>query len=241
MRVLVTRTELAADRTADALRSAGYDPVVLPLTELKDTGAKMPDQTYDGYLFTSGNALEVLSRRGWICPDTGSVAYCVGDQTAAEAKKRGFVDIRSAGGNAQDLVELIKKDRDSETRSLLYPTAVDRSLDFNKALSEFGVCVEVTEIYENRPVFPSTETVFGALQETGAGSVFFYSRKSATHACEILSETSGVHGLGDLSAICISAKTAEPVLMYPWQAVYVAEEPTEQSMVSKLNQIFSAN
>ena len=62
MRVLVTRIQSAAEKTAEVLLDSGHEPVLLPIFELVDTAELIPEIPYDGYVFTSGNAVEIGER-----------------------------------------------------------------------------------------------------------------------------------------------------------------------------------
>ena len=46
-----------------------------------------------------------------------------------------------------------------------------------------------------------------------------------------------LHERKKMIAVVISPKTRDVVLKYPWQDVYVADEPNEQAMIGKISQI----
>ncbi|MEM9278334.1 MAG: uroporphyrinogen-III synthase, partial [Pseudomonadota bacterium] len=131
---------------------------------------------------------------------------------------------------------LLKKYSGGNTK-LLYPAGVERTFDFSSAFLGTKIDVEIAELYEIRNLIPSDLEVEKALEQLGKGAIFFYSHNTAKHVCKTLFKHSCRERVEGLSAIAISSKTAEPVLKYPWQDVYVADEPTEQSMVSKLHQV----
>ena len=237
MHILITRVEPAATQTAKVLKDLGYQPIVLPLFEVVDTGNAVPVSKFDGYVFTSTNAIRMLKSRNWECPSIGAAAFCVGHKTAEAAKSVGFTEIISADGNAEELANLVLDAAIGRTLKLAYPAGVKRSFDFGAAVAGSSVDIEIVEIYEIQPVFPSDEALERALESCGAGIVFLYSHNTAKHVCNVLFERAGQNLNQRLSVIAISTKTAEAVLKYPWQGVYVADEPTEQSMVTKLHQL----
>jgi uroporphyrinogen III methyltransferase/synthase len=64
MRVIVTRPRAQAGPLADALRSAGFEPVICPLVELEPIDDGPIDVTgYDWVVVTSANGAEQLARR----------------------------------------------------------------------------------------------------------------------------------------------------------------------------------
>ncbi|MEM9330271.1 MAG: uroporphyrinogen-III synthase [Pseudomonadota bacterium] len=237
MRVLVTRIRSASEKTAKTLREHGHDPVLLPMFTLVDTGDPIPNELFGGYVFTSGNALEILDRRGWFPSESDCVAYCVGDETAQSAKSFGFSKVLSADGNAQDLARLIESDLTDKPVKLLYLAGVKRSFDLQGTLERLGIMIDQTEVYRIEQVHPKAETKQVALDQLGSGAVFFYSHNTAKDVCDEIFEGYESPGSENLVAVAISTKTADAVLKYPWQAVYVADRPTERSMVEKLKEV----
>ena len=158
LRVLVTRIQKAAEKTARALHESDHEPVLLPLFELVDTANPAPVGSYDGYVFTSGNAIEILKLRGWTTPDTNCVAYCVGDETALAAKTLGFSSVSSANGNAQDLANLIGERLHCKPAKLLYFAGIRRSSDLSAALNNPSITLDLAEIYKIERVFPNRES-----------------------------------------------------------------------------------
>ncbi|MGI9350470.1 MAG: uroporphyrinogen-III synthase [Rhizobiaceae bacterium] len=237
MHILITRAEPAASRTAMALHDLGYRPFVFPLSEVVDTGHEMPVSNFDGYVFTSSNAVRILKSRGWNCGEREIVAYCVGDRTADAANSLGFSQTVSSGGNAENLAELIRMEGEKRPLRLAYPAGVQRSFDIEGVLAGSAVEVETVEIYEVKSIIPPPSEIEKLFSKLGSGIVLLYSHNTAKHVCDVLFGRAGRKLAHRFSVIAISTKTAEAVLKYPWQDVYVADEPTEQSMVMKLNQL----
>ncbi len=103
MRVLVTRPAEDSERTAEALRLAGHEPLVAPLFVVQPLRHVIPDRV-DAFIATSANALRhaTLTSR-----HLGLPIYTVGDATAAAAKAAGFSVIHSASGDSADLANLV--------------------------------------------------------------------------------------------------------------------------------------
>ena len=88
MRVIVTRPRAQADELADALRRAGFEPVLCPLIETEpiDDGPIEVDG-YDWVIVTSANgAAELARRRAGTLPRIAAV----GEATAAALAERGL-------------------------------------------------------------------------------------------------------------------------------------------------------
>jgi uroporphyrinogen-III synthase len=104
MRVLVNRPAEDSERTAEALRHAGHEPLVVPLFEIHPLAHDIPPSV-DAFIATSANAL----RHARLNPEHCDLpVYTVGDATAAAAKQAGFEAIRSARGDSTDLAVLLR-------------------------------------------------------------------------------------------------------------------------------------
>lgn len=151
-RVWVTRTAPGCERTAEAVRLAGFEPVVSPLLETNPAFAPADLapvlEGVTALAFTSVNGLvfaDLIPRRDW-------PVFAVGDRTAEAARTRGYVDVRSAGGDARDLAALIRRDWPAlpdKVRSgrLLVPTATRPAADLSVLLDGL-VPVRAVAVYE---------------------------------------------------------------------------------------------
>src|ERR1700742_924205 len=127
MRLLVTRPEPDATRTAEALRARGHEALVAPLLATLTIAADFAGP-HDGVLMTSANAARALAvhpRRGEL---TRLTCFTVGGRTAEAARNGGFSDTVSADGALGDLVDLVAV-RFDRTARLLYLAGEDRAGD----------------------------------------------------------------------------------------------------------------
>lgn len=236
-KILITRAEPAASRTADELSEAGFTPIKLPLFEVVDTGTEFNNEAGDACIFTSANAVEVLKLRDWRPDEKSSRAYCVGEQTAAAAQDLGFSEVISSQGTARDLAYVIVASESGLSRPLLYFAGETRAFDMSLALRQYSIDLQMVEIYRIENVYPSKDNLLRLLEKLSLGFVFLYSHNTAKHVCETLFDGDSSARPNFLSAVTISAKSAQAVLKYPWRQVYVSDEPSEQSMIRKLSEI----
>jgi uroporphyrinogen-III synthase len=105
MRVLVTRPLPDGERTAAALRATGYDVLVAPLMQVKSIAADLAGD-WSAVIISSANAVRALD-----APQITSLSkmplFAVGQRSADAAGEAGFSDVRSANGDAHDLVHLV--------------------------------------------------------------------------------------------------------------------------------------
>src|SRR5262249_41242918 len=108
VRILVTRPEPDAERTAQKLRARGCEVVLAPVLRMGrldqgDLGAG----PWDAVAMTSANAAHALARHARRLELVRLPVLTVGRRTAEAARTAGFTDIASADGNEQTLARLI--------------------------------------------------------------------------------------------------------------------------------------
>ena len=163
-KVLLTRAETAAQRSAGKLRQLGFDPVVLPIFEVHDTGVDMPDEVPDLCVFTSTNAAEVLERRGWRPGNTRVTAYCIGERTAEAVAKLGFEKIIVSGPDAPALCQRLTLDHPGKELHILYPCGTCLQHDLTELLEPASITVTPVPIYRHQTVNRSKEEIAGAFK-----------------------------------------------------------------------------
>src|SRR6185436_14000128 len=97
MRLLVTRPEPDATRTAETLRGRGHEVLLAPLLSMQAIAAKVVGQ-YDAVLMTSANAARSVSDHPRVAEFARLPCLTVGARTAEAARAAGFGDVASADG-----------------------------------------------------------------------------------------------------------------------------------------------
>src|SRR5262245_66205847 len=106
MRILLTRPREDAEALAATLRARGHDVTIEPLFSVFPVDDGPIDLNgVQAVLLTSANGARALAQRT-ARRDLGVLA--VGDATAATARALGFSAVESAGGNVDDLVQLVR-------------------------------------------------------------------------------------------------------------------------------------
>lgn len=240
MRVLITRAEPAASRTAKKLSDLGHEPVICPIFELADTGGPAPENDAEHYIFTSANAVEILARRNWRPTNIQSTAWCVGERTAKAAKALGFTKTPVATGGGAKLTEQIVAKDHKTNATFVYPTTPDRSFDMREALASFGITVEPVEIYQTVKVVPDVSLIGNFFTGSKTRAIFVFSDRSAAHLVDILNDFDELSGFDSILVISISQSAANIMLNCSWQGVYVSPQPNEASMISRLQEFSKA-
>ena len=149
-RVLVTRPEPGAARTAKRLAAAGYDPVVLPLTRIVPLAFDFPEDEFDAMILTSAQALRAASGTDFTTI-TDLPVFAIGETTAQAARRTGFNNVKTAGGSVESVCRLIT----SSVRpgaGMLYLCGKVRRPDLEAQLQRSGFAITAVETYDAPPV-----------------------------------------------------------------------------------------
>ena len=236
-KILVTRPEPAASRTAHALAKQGHTIINCPVFEIRDTSNPMPENNYQGLIFTSRNAIDTLLDRGWSPSNLLLPVFCVGENTASAAAMLGFKDIRTGSGKAESLANLISNSTLPRNFRLLYPAASDRKFDFEAALKQRELIVETLEIYKVDKLSPSKEELSKAFEQAAGGATLIYSARGGSHLSDLIGLYELEPSLCTLTCIAISATAVESINKFAWQNILTAPTPDESAMTKLANEI----
>ncbi len=236
MRLIVTRPEPDASRTADVLVRLGHQPILSPMVDIQsDPHAEIPKKLFQAVLVTSGNAVRALARH----PDRPRLAdlplFAVGDQTALEAKRAGFRQARSAGGAVADLAALVGRELDPPAGPLLRVCGDAQAGDLAGPLEEArGFAVDTVVMYHSQTRTRLSPAAAEALKRRQVGGVLLYSPRSASAFARAL-QAEGLAPLSQaVSCFCLSAAVAAEIKDTTNGPVLCAERPDQISLFATL-------
>jgi uroporphyrinogen-III synthase len=232
-RVLVTRPEPGASRTAARLEVAGFDTTVLPLTRIAPLDFIMPDGEFDGVIVTSAQALKGV--------DAGRLLtipiFAVGEMTARSARSAGFETIITAGGSVDSISELVLNGARPAAR-LLYLCGKVRRPDLETALGDAGLQLVAVETYDAIPVDYSHPELIARLGDASFDAVALMSAQAAK-LFSALAEDTGFAPLFTQSVVaCFSPRIANSLSQYGAWRVSVTEEASEDALLVLLSKLF---
>lgn len=234
MRVLVFRPQQDAERSAQALRERGRDPVVAPLFQIVPSGEKPPKGPFDALVLTSANAVPAVETLPKTWRST-LPAFCVGARTADTVGKLGFAAHSAQGGRA-DLLALILE-RLPKGQKLLFVAGRDRHEDLPQKLRDAGHEVALWTAYEAKAVDALPAPAADALRDGSADAALHYSPRSA----QIFLDLAGKAGLAEqaqaLPQLALSIEVAAPLIAAGSDTVLVAEHPEEAALFAALDQL----
>jgi uroporphyrinogen-III synthase len=232
-RVLVTRPEPGAGRTAARLREAGFEAVVMPLSAIVPLRPELPGGAFDAVAASSANAIRHAPAE-LVSPIAARPLFAVGDETAAAAREAGFVDVRSSAGSAADLARDLAAGVRSGGR-IAYLCGRVRLDAVEAGLADGGIDVVAVEVYDTQPRAP-VPAELARLQSGPIFAALVYSAKAAEALAGLARERPGTV-FSDTAFIAISRRVAERLADTASGSVFAAATPDEDAMFDILVQL----
>jgi uroporphyrinogen-III synthase len=235
MRLIVTRPEPDATRTAQALIRLGHEAILSPMLDIvPDPRAPIPDLPFQAVLMTSSNAVRALSVRSALPFARDVPMLTVGDQTALAARRAGFTGARSADGSVEDLLALASKTLLPIDGPILYTVGEDRSGDLAGALSALGFVVEAVAVYRAEPRARLADVAEAALREREVDGILLYSRRSAEAFAKALEAAALAPLEDDVTCFCLSPAIAEIAAPIAKGRVLTPERPEQIALFAMI-------
>jgi uroporphyrinogen-III synthase len=226
-RVLVTRSRHQASELGERLRELGLEPVLLPVIEIVEPAsfaaldaALAHLESFQWVLFTSANAVEAASKRGFSRTDGVRIA-AIGQATARALEAMGlsadFVPSQTvAEAMARELLPHARQADGTATRFLLVRAEEARDV-LPEALRAAGGDVTIGAAYRNVIPAGSVEAIreMFANPEMVPDAIPFTSSSSARHLLA-LCEAAGVELPEAALRVSIGAITSETLRELGW-------------------------
>ena len=178
MRLLLTRPEPDAQRTAAALRARGHAVVIAPLMRIEAVAdAQIGAGPWAAILITSANAAHAIAAHERREALRDVPVFAVGDRSAQAMRAAGFAEVTSADGSVRDLARLVAE-RMTPGASLLYLAGEERSGDLAGDLRGRGFAVHTVVVYRAVAAAVLPQAAADALAG-GVDGVLHFSRRSA--------------------------------------------------------------
>ncbi len=231
MRLLLTRPDPDAQRTAAALRARGHHVAIVPMLKIESVPADLGPGPWDALVITSANSCRADASHPRIAELVQRPIFTVGAQSAEAARAAGFRDVTSAEGDAVELARLLTARFRARDRRLLYFAGEDRAADLAASLAEHGIAMKTVVIYRAVKATEFPAATRHALAAGEIDGVLYFSRRTVE---AYLGCAAGV-GLLDRALApfhyCLSAQVARPLLQAGATTVRVSERPNETSLL----------
>jgi uroporphyrinogen-III synthase len=233
LRVLVTRPEPGASRTARQLVEAGFQPILLPLSQtvgLEGGSGPVPADAA-AVAVTSANAIRHAPAR-LIAAVSALPCHAVGKRTADAARAAGFASVDEGPGDAGALADSMPASLAG--RSIVYLCGRVRFPVFERKLAASGIRVHAVETYDTVAVDYSDEAILAALSGEPVDAVLLYSATAAA-AMRMLTERAALQPLLERSRfLALSARIAAAFGDSAGDRVRVAAQPDEAALLALL-------
>lgn len=237
-RVLVTRPQPGADRTADGLRALGYQPVVLPLTQAVPLAHAVSAVVPNLVLATSPQAFRHLGP-GMAAALSTIPLRVTGKATAQSARKAGFSDVTESGGDVSGLISVLRALPLGALR-ILYLAGRVRRPELELFLKDMGASLAVTEVYDTVSVSHSTEKLRSLLTGGAISAALLTSVNCAHLLAEATRQVKYDQALENTVLICLSPRIAEAAKTLFPNPIRTAVAPTEDALLSCLQTALAA-
>lgn len=238
MRVFVFRPQADAERSARALSAHGHEPIVTPLFNVVRLPERAPEGAFTALVLTSGNAVPSLADAPAAWRELP--VFTVGARTAGKVRAAGFTDARSADGDRNDLIALIKQNIPTPARLLLV-IGRDRREDVPQRLSEAGYEVAIWTAYAAEAVTALPEDMAAHLRDGRAEAALHYSPRGTQTFLDLTRKAGLAEPALELTHVALSAEVAAPLISAGASTVLVAEYPEEAALLDALDQVSSRN
>lgn len=232
--VLVTRAEPGATATAERLAARGLTPIVAPLLAVETLrDAHLGLEGVQAVLLTSANGARAFAE---IAGRTGLPALCPGEATARAAREAGFSNVRSAGGDAADLVELARLSLDPDDGAVLWAGGAEAARDVAAAMREAGFDARRAVIYDAVQARALPPAAAEALESGALAAAMFHSARAAS-AFVALVRDAGLEGrVKRIAAACMSPRVMAALEGLEFGRVETAVRPHESALMDALDQ-----
>jgi uroporphyrinogen-III synthase len=235
VRLLVTRPEPDAERTAAALRRHGHQVDVAALLRIESVaGAELGTGPWSALVVTSTNALRAIETHPRRPELLGLPLFAVGARTAAAARAAGFHDVIAAGGNVQELARCLRAER-SGRDPLLYLAGQDRSGDLAGDLVADGKIVATAVVYRAVKLDAFPPAAAAALAAGQIDGVLHFSRRSAQAYIECASAAGLLDRALAPDHFCLSDQIAEPLMVAGAKTIRIAAHPEESALIALID------
>jgi uroporphyrinogen-III synthase len=236
MRLLVTRPEPDAQRTAAALRARGHEVLLMPMLRIETIGdVDLGSARWTGVLMTSANAARAIATHPRLASLIALPTFVVGEATRAAAQAEGFGTVVSADGDAPALARVVAEHVNPVGGPLIYLAGEQRASELEDVLRSGGFDVRAVAIYRAVPSTELSPMVKTALLAGEIDGILHFSKRSAA-AFVMAAEAAGepLKVLGPRH-YCLSAQVAEAFANKPVGALCVAAQPNEQALMALIN------
>ncbi len=232
MHILLTRPIEDCSEMISKFQSLGHQISHLPLLSVNKVNyGEINFSDYKGIIFTSANAVKFLDLKKI---EKKMLCFCVGSATEKKARSVGFQNVIAAGGNVENLKELILQNFDKKEGKLIYISGEIVSVDLDHQLEEEGYNIKRVINYRASPIEKFDERFIDELKFKIPDIVYIYSQNSASSFLNIIK----IYQLESLwmntNLMCIGEKTSTILNEIKWKKIFLFNPGEEEFLLYKI-------
>jgi uroporphyrinogen-III synthase len=226
LHILFTKSQNSSEILVNKFTSKGHKVSNFSILNIKPIA--IPDidfRNFSSLIFTSSNAIYNLKKINNI---NHLKCFCVGEQTAATAKKIGFLNVQIAGGNYSELRELIFKTCEKTKEKFIYIRGEFVSNDLEKDFKEKGYVLDSIINYTTEPNSNIDRELIEDLKNKLVDVIFVYSKRAADQLLKIILNHKIASDLENCTLNCISINVANTLKRLKWKKIKIFSSGEEE-------------
>ena len=232
MHILLTRPLDDCSEMILKFSSLGHQISHLPLLNVSQVGYEEIDfSDYNSIIFTSANAIKFIDFKKI---DKKILCFCVGDATEKKARSLGFQNTLAAGGNIENLKELILQKFDKNDGKLLYVSGEIVSANLDQLLKEEGYNIRRLINYKTTHTEKFDERFVNELKAKMPDIVYIYSQNSAFSLLNFIKIYQLESFWMNTNLMCIGEKTSTILNEIKWKKIFLFNPGEEEFLLYKI-------
>ena len=232
MHILFTRPFDDCHELMLRFRSLGHMVSHIPVISIQKIIYESLDfSLFKGIIFTSTNAIKFLDTQKI---DKKIKCFCVGNATEKVAKIKGFQNIYVAGGNVENLKEIIFQNFEVSDGNLIYVTGQIISSDLDKKLISEGYNLKRIINYKAIVQEKFNNDEIEKLKVQIPDIVYVYSQNSALSFLNMIKNYNLQNSWMNTNLMCISEKTSTVLNEIKWKKIFLFNPGEEEFLLYKI-------
>ncbi len=232
MHILFTRPFDDCHELMLRFKSLGHIVSHIPVISIQKIMYESLDfSLFKGIIFTSSNAIKFLDTQKI---DKKIKCFCVGNATEKVAKMKGFQNIYVAGGNVENLKEIIFQNFGVSDGNLIYVTGQIISSDLDKKLISQGYHLKRIINYKAIEQEKFNNDEIEKLKDKIPDIVYVYSQNSAQSFLNMIKNYNLQMSWMNTNLMCISEKTSTVLNEIKWKKIFLFNPGEEEFLLYKI-------
>ena len=232
MHILLTRPLEDCSEMILKFQSLGNQVSHLPLLKIEKVNYDEIDlEDFKSIVFTSTNAVKFLNVKAI---NKKLLCFCVGNATEKKARSFGFQNVIAAGGNVQNLKELILQNFNQKDGTMVYVSGETISFDLDHQLTKEGYNIRRIINYRTTNNLKFDDNFVKELKLKMPDIVYIYSQNSAASFLEFIKIYKTENLWMDTNLMCLGEKTSSILNEIKWKKIFLFNSGEEEFLLYKI-------